>query len=166
MQTATDISEEVLENRASAAGTLKILIYTTLFPNSVQQLHGNFILERMRHLLPFVNMTVMAPVPYFPRVNLNSRWFEFAATPHADRKSTRLNSSHTVISYAVFCLKKKIKSYTPRDHDTPGDFSIMSVRVTRSTPARVSLYLRPVEFELRRIVTSERNRRMPQTVSV
>src|SRR5438132_9521383 len=28
-----------------------------------------------------------------------------------DRKSTRLNSSHTVISYAVFCLKKK-KKYT------------------------------------------------------
>src|SRR5438034_137475 len=28
--------------------------------------------------------------------------------PTIDRKSTRLNSSHTVISYAVFCLKKKI----------------------------------------------------------
>src|SRR2546426_7661436 len=28
----------------------------------------------------------------------------------ADRKSTRLNSSHLVISYAVFCLKKKKKS--------------------------------------------------------
>src|SRR5438552_5422105 len=27
-----------------------------------------------------------------------------------DRKSTRLNSSHQIISYAVFCLKKKIKS--------------------------------------------------------
>src|SRR5437588_6995961 len=27
-----------------------------------------------------------------------------------DRKSTRLNSSHTVISYAVFCLKKKIQT--------------------------------------------------------
>src|SRR5256885_8301032 len=27
-----------------------------------------------------------------------------------DRKSTRLNSSHLVISYAVFCLKKKISS--------------------------------------------------------
>src|SRR5258708_19197707 len=26
---------------------------------------------------------------------------------HADRKSTRLNSSHQIISYAVFCLKKK-----------------------------------------------------------
>src|SRR5260221_4001797 len=29
-----------------------------------------------------------------------------------DRKSTRLNSSHTVISYAVFCLKKKIRDPT------------------------------------------------------
>src|SRR2546429_6389338 len=27
--------------------------------------------------------------------------------PHGDRKSTRLNSSHGYISYAVFCLKKK-----------------------------------------------------------
>src|SRR2546426_2216384 len=30
-----------------------------------------------------------------------------------DRKSTRLNSSHLVISYAVFCLKKKTASGTP-----------------------------------------------------
>src|SRR5256885_5787704 len=29
-------------------------------------------------------------------------------SPVGDRKSTRLNSSHLVISYAVFCLKKKI----------------------------------------------------------
>src|SRR5215467_15278815 len=31
-----------------------------------------------------------------------------------DRKSTRLNSSHLVISYAVFCLKKKKKQKTPK----------------------------------------------------
>src|SRR5438034_11465672 len=31
-----------------------------------------------------------------------------------DRKSTRLNSSHTVISYAVFCLKKKTTRARPR----------------------------------------------------
>src|SRR5256885_4595068 len=30
-----------------------------------------------------------------------------SSPPSADRKSTRLNSSHLVISYAVFCLKKK-----------------------------------------------------------
>src|SRR5205807_3493570 len=34
------------------------------------------------------------------------RW-RMALRPAADRKSTRLNSSHLVISYAVFCLKKK-----------------------------------------------------------
>src|SRR5688500_20096828 len=33
----------------------------------------------------------------------------------ADRKSTRLNSSHLVISYAVFCLKKKTPSTTTPD---------------------------------------------------
>src|SRR5256885_11404272 len=34
-----------------------------------------------------------------------------------DRKSTRLNSSHLVISYAVFCLKKKLHTRTsPRYH--------------------------------------------------
>src|ERR1022692_504900 len=35
----------------------------------------------------------------------------------SDRKSTRLNSSHLVISYAVFCLKKKKK--TRYDHVLP-----------------------------------------------
>src|SRR5690349_24262864 len=34
----------------------------------------------------------------------------FQHGPPQDRKSTRLNSSHVEISYAVFCLKKKIKN--------------------------------------------------------
>src|SRR2546426_2221541 len=41
----------------------------------------------------------------------------------SDRKSTRLNSSHLVISYAVFCLKKKkidlVQLYMTDWHDTP-----------------------------------------------
>src|SRR5436190_6341497 len=37
-----------------------------------------------------------------------------------DRKSTRLNSSHTVISYAVFCLKKK-KQTEPKNADVTRD---------------------------------------------
>src|SRR2546426_9591390 len=36
----------------------------------------------------------------------------------SDRKSTRLNSSHLVISYAVFCLKKKKKKYSKNDTKT------------------------------------------------
>src|SRR5438094_7393593 len=34
-----------------------------------------------------------------------------------DRKSTRLNSSHRTISYAVFCLKKKQKTNPTRNHN-------------------------------------------------
>src|SRR5690625_5879015 len=34
---------------------------------------------------------------------------------HGDRKSTRLNSSHVAISYAVFCLKKKKKTQKEAD---------------------------------------------------
>src|SRR5438034_8421167 len=71
--------------------------YTTLFrsvvrrkgqpnANAVPLKHG----DEDRHVVPRVR----------PRVP-NARGL--------DRKSTRLNSSHTVISYAVFCLKKKKK---------------------------------------------------------
>src|SRR5260221_7136557 len=49
----------------------------------------------------------------------------FAGLPpcpsRVDRKSTRLNSSHTVISYAVFCLKKKSSADTVTDADFTGD---------------------------------------------
>src|SRR2546430_12144172 len=40
-------------------------------------------------------------------------WAGHVVSSLGDRKSTRLNSSHSQISYAVFCLKKKTKT---RDH--------------------------------------------------
>src|SRR5947207_8343910 len=43
-----------------------------------------------------------------------------AAGSSGDRKSTRLNSSHTVISYAVFCLKKKNKKKEDLNKDAQG----------------------------------------------
>src|SRR5256885_7500066 len=56
------------------------------------------------------------------------RWARRSVTRHTikrqiyavDRKSTRLNSSHLVISYAVFCLKKKKK--------TENRYNIMTLR--------------------------------------
>src|SRR5258707_11083591 len=46
---------------------------------------------------------------------------QVARTAHLDRKSTRLNSSHANISYAVFCLKKKktITHILPLDIELP-----------------------------------------------
>src|SRR5438067_7399050 len=46
----------------------------------------------------------------FGRSRLRCRRFWSCTFRRRDRKSTRLNSSHVSISYAVFCLKKKKKS--------------------------------------------------------
>src|SRR5689334_24357568 len=47
-----------------------------------------------------------------PLVGVHHRHGGRLADKHQDRKSTRLNSSHSSISYAVFCLKKKTKKKT------------------------------------------------------
>src|SRR5438034_6579792 len=49
-----------------------------------------------------------APLLWVLRDELGLTGTKFGCGVAQDRKSTRLNSSHTVISYAVFCLKKKI----------------------------------------------------------
>src|SRR3712207_7578092 len=64
-----------------------------------------------------------------PRPDGRHRWCiagavgpDAAAGPGRDRKSTRLNSSHANISYAVFCLKKKkIKEYNTLREQTKRD---------------------------------------------
>src|SRR5256885_4783020 len=55
----------------------------------------------------------------------------------ADRKSTRLNSSHLVISYAVFCLKKKKQKHTRELDSLPVD----PQPSTRTVHRRLYLYL-------------------------
>src|ERR1022692_3232912 len=56
----------------------------------------------------------------------------------SDRKSTRLNSSHLVISYAVFCLKKKKQPSHDPDAAIPyDDFDVNALgTMTRRGPAR------------------------------
>src|SRR2546427_3672511 len=46
-----------------------------------------------------------------------STLFPYTTLFRSDRKSTRLNSSHSQISYAVFCLKKK--TINPKDDGVP-----------------------------------------------
>src|SRR2546430_7347642 len=54
----------------------------------------------------------------------------------ADRKSTRLNSSHSQISYAVFCLKKKKNSHGP-------DRDVRSRCVASGAAARAEVRIAP-----------------------
>src|SRR5256885_12637532 len=56
---------------------------------------------------------------------------QFESSLRRDRKSTRLNSSHLVISYAVFCLKKKKKNATP----TRSCLTRYTLRVSSATSA-------------------------------
>src|SRR5256885_7968612 len=53
-----------------------------------------------------------------PHCAQNLRPVRFSTWQFGDRKSTRLNSSHLVISYAVFCLKKKKEQNPHRPHKT------------------------------------------------
>jgi len=50
----------------------------------------------------------------------------------------------------LHALGRWLRAFTPEELDWPGNFSILSVRTTPRTAARVSLYLRPVEFEIQR----------------
>src|SRR5690348_18069119 len=57
-----------------------------------------------------------------------------------DRKSTRLNSSHPSISYAVFCLKKKKKIHT---HEA---FQIQDFAISQECKAYLTQFLSTAQF--------------------
>src|SRR2546426_7210954 len=75
--------------------------YTTLFRSAVTGTLFVAVAEQIERAPAFVLLAGMAAIV-----------LEAVAV---DRKSTRLNSSHLVISYAVFCLKKKKKK--DNDHE-------------------------------------------------
>src|SRR2546427_7555593 len=68
--------------------------------------------EREKHILQFVSTQIaMAIERKRTEEQLLENERRYRLLFEADRKSTRLNSSHSQISYAVFCLKKKKKRY-------------------------------------------------------
>src|SRR5206468_7068961 len=71
-------------------------------------------------MLPTTASPVLRPMPISKRGWPRSGWTRLisAMARCIDRKSTRLNSSHDQISYAVFCLKKKKKTNAGNSHHT------------------------------------------------
>src|SRR5437762_14196967 len=63
-----------------------------------------------RKSLDIADQASFLGISLFPQASWESSTLSLH-TPTADRKSTRLNSSHRCISYAVFCLKKKKTTY-------------------------------------------------------
>src|SRR5256885_5632596 len=83
--------------------------YTTLFRSKIRDMKDR---RRMQvHRIFAVREPEVSVIDVLQDIcvgDLNALWSSGRAA--GDRKSTRLNSSHLVISYAVFCLKKK-KTY-------------------------------------------------------
>src|SRR2546426_9131092 len=75
--------------------------YTTLFRSLLQR-------RRLQNSFSF-RQSSLARSLWENHSCLRQIQFDQGIDQVADRKSTRLNSSHLVISYAVFCLKKKKK---------------------------------------------------------
>src|SRR2546422_4821559 len=88
--------------------------YTTLFRSYYTNMSEELFIEKHINWLRLRDVTVRNELPgRFLRAR--------SASVYLDRKSTRLNSSHGYISYAVFCLKKKKKpqTRTPRIRAAP-----------------------------------------------
>src|SRR5256886_7632182 len=86
--------------------------YTTLFRSRGEHAPPHIVARRQREER---GASIPVPRPKAPRetheVEREPRVYEGPEDEAQDRKSTRLNSSHSQISYAVFCLKKKKKTF-------------------------------------------------------
>src|SRR5688572_31400073 len=95
--------------------TSTLFPYTTLFRSLSDVIHYLHVRDRnwvviktamQRRRMLFNSIIVFGYCVQFPTILTELLLFSVE-----DRKSTRLNSSHSQISYAVFCLKKKKKKY-------------------------------------------------------
>src|SRR5690349_24264266 len=92
--------------------------YTTLFRSSRKP--GDSLeksLDSLRHLVGITETPT--PIALTAADQANRDVYYTRIYDLADRKSTRLNSSHVEISYAVFCLKKKKKKTTTQNKQQP-----------------------------------------------
>src|SRR3712207_7952301 len=84
--------------------------YTTLFRSQAQigpEMQVGIGQDPVPLIIVHRNLApVEVPISFLAQAHLKAK------RQKADRKSTRLNSSHANISYAVFCLKKKTKNAT------------------------------------------------------
>src|SRR3712207_7995804 len=89
--------------------------YTTLFRSRRVLRSGRIVVGG--GLLLLIMLACVLSLPFTMRDG--TRWFYDDQRQDLDRKSTRLNSSHANISYAVFCLKKKLHPWFTRSQICP-----------------------------------------------
>src|SRR5207253_9678531 len=110
------LPDSSLRSTLPLSPTTILFPYTTLFRSGKLRCARNQPVKRARRSRALRALRSHRPSPKFPCLpppdlsRLQSRLALDVIRPYQqDRKSTRLNSSHVAISYAVFCLKKKTK---------------------------------------------------------
>src|SRR3712207_8572227 len=91
-------------------------IYTLSLHDALPILTAQRVSRALQLLLVLLPELIRLRLPFSPPHLSFESIQPLARLPRADRKSTRLNSSHANISYAVFCLKKKKKLKTRLAH--------------------------------------------------
>jgi len=92
-----DAARRSAGSRAEAGGErrIRLLVFTSLYPNAVQPRHGVFVEERLRHLVDSgrITATVVAPVPWFPfRHQRFGAYSAFARVPaHEQRHGIQIS---------------------------------------------------------------------------
>lgn len=109
---------------------MKILVFTTLFPNSKMPNYAVFVKESVKSLAKVCDLKVVAPVPYFPRLNINKKWFAFSQIPLEEEV-------------------EGIKVYHPRYFITPKLFrSLYGLFIFMSTLGFIKRLRRDFDFDL------------------
>ena len=65
---------------------MRVILFSTLFPNAEHPQHGIFVWERLRHLIARhgIDAVVVAPVPYFPKLGGFGRWSSLGRVPRRE----------------------------------------------------------------------------------
>ena len=74
---------------ADVGRKIRLLVFTSLYPNAAQPRHGGFVEERLRHLVDSgrITATVVAPVPWFPfRNRMFGAYSTFATVPEQEER--------------------------------------------------------------------------------
>src|SRR2546426_6115006 len=108
---------------------------------------------------------LISMVPPERRPSRAGRAASKASRNQADRKSTRLNSSHLVISYAVFCLKKKKQLIPLRDRDHEPEVRVDHQLLGRAVTALDALRERHLIGSGEQLIAADRVHEQGPTVS-
>lgn len=140
----------------------KVLVFTTLYPNTIQKTHGIFVENRLQHLVSrgVIDARVIAPVPWFPfRSRAFGRYADFARVPFDETRFgiKILHPRYPIIpkigmTLAPLLLYRATKGVTKRLIDSGFDFDLIDAHYFY--PDGVAAVLLGIQFKKPVVITA------------